>query len=670
MLFRLTTSNASPSFFYPLNMLKAIFISIVLLIVTSHPVAAQNTNLSTDDQAFLALRDAANKEDARNADALAAQLQSYPLPSYVAYYQLKAHLRSAKKEEITAFLSRFKGSAIADRLRNDWLLLLGNAADWANFDENYPLFALDDDNQLKCYALLSSLKKGKNVAAEARNLLTSARIYGAGCYALFDSLEQTGQFSQDDTWNQIRWASESGQGAAGVKLAQLASLNNAAKAIATNANKNIEKTLSQPIGSSVEAHQVALILVGRLAKDDVSRAVTALNKFKSALSAQELALAWGQIAYPASIKLLPEALDYWKKTSSANLSNDAQQWRARIALRNSDWRFLSASIEAMPAELQADPTWVYWQGRAALANGNADKAQKLFASISDQYHFYGQLAREERGQQITIPTRSLPNPADVSAMGANQGFIDAIKFYALDLRFEASREWNWQLRGMSDKQLLAAAEFARQNELLDRMVNTSDRTQALFDFTQRYPMPHSDIMQPATSKLGLDMAWVYGLIRQESRFIKAARSRVGASGLMQVMPSTAKYVAKKLNIDNYRHNTLNDLDTNVMLGTNYLNMVVSNLDGSQTLASAGYNAGPGRAKAWRASLPNMVEGAIFAETIPFTETRDYVKNVLSNATYYAALLQQKPQSLKARLGSIAPISTDQTSGSSDPDPSK
>jgi soluble lytic murein transglycosylase len=161
-------------------------------------------------------------------------------------------------------------------------------------------------------------------------------------------------------------------------------------------------------------------------------------------------------------------------------------------------------------------------------------------------------------------------------------------------------------------------------------------------------------MFEAAQPMGLDIAWAYGLIRQESRFVKSAKSSVGASGLMQIMPRTASYVAKKMGMQGFSLANLNDTRTNIALGTHYLNMVLSNLGGSQTLATAAYNAGPSRPRSWRASLERPVEGAIFAETIPFSETRGYVKNVLANATWYAAQFENKPQSLKARLGSVAP----------------
>jgi soluble lytic murein transglycosylase len=207
---------------------------------------------------------------------------------------------------------------------------------------------------------------------------------------------------------------------------------------------------------------------------------------------------------------------------------------------------------------------------------------------------------------------------------------------------------------MSDRQLLAVAQYAKQIGLLDRVVNTADRTQTLHDFSLRFIAPFRATVERDAQANGLDVEWAYGLIRQESRFIMNARSGVGASGLMQIMPATAQMVARKIGLGPLSRAQLDDLDTNILLGTNYLSMIYNQLDGSPVLATAAYNAGPGRSRAWRQTLQQPIEGAIFAETIPFNETRDYVKNVLSNTVYYAALFEGRPQSLKARLGIISP----------------
>lgn len=611
---------------------------------------------SAQDSVFLALRDASRKKDLAKVEDLAARLQDYDIPSYVDYYRLKPRLADFPDAEIRSYLSRYDGSAIADRLRNDWLLELGKARNWSTFDEQFPLFALQDDTQLKCYALMSAALKGQNAAEQARTLLVTPKEYGEGCLALIATLSGNGQFNKYDVWAQARLAAEANY----LPMAKrIASLVDASDKAVTQAFDKPALTMAHGSGNGAGSHQLYIIALGRIARSNPQQAAAALSDEAARLNARDVALAWAQIALQASLKLAPEAATYWRNAKTAELSPDGYQWRVRSALRDGDWNMVKTGIEAMPPDLRSDAAWVYWYGRALQTDGKtadaATLAQTQFASIAGQTNFYGQLALEELGRKIMIPERATPVTAEeIAPMAGNQGFRRALRFFDMGLRFEGVREWNWELRGMNERQHLAAAEFARQKEVLDRMVNTSDRTKVEMDFLQRFPSPFRSIMLANTRALGLDMAWVYGLIRQESRFIMHARSHVGASGLMQIMPATARFVARKIGFDAFSPSQINDIDTNILLGTNYLNMVLGDLGGSQALASAAYNAGPGRPRAWRATLTRPVEGAIFAETIPFTETRGYVKNVLSNATYYAALFENRAQSLKARLGTVAP----------------
>ena len=624
-----------------------------MLLVPAAQAQKRGQSFVNDDDIFLALRDASRRDDAAKAADLADRLPDYAIPSYVDYYRLKPRLKDASASEIGDYLRRYSGSAIADRLRNDWLLLLGRQRDFVTFDEQYPLFALDDDLQLKCYALISRATKGENVAAAARALLVSPKDYGDGCTTLIATLAQAGQFTSDDLWSQIRLASENNHVVAARRIGTMT------EATDTQVVQAIEKApvlLTQGPGNSRTAHQLFIVALGRVARTSPEQAATALSNVEPRLAADERALGWAQIALQASLKLMPEATtQYWSRSANAPLSAEGYQWRARMALRAGNWKLVRQAIEVMPAALREDPAWVYWRGRALKAEGDVEESQRLFQSITEQTNFYGQLALEELGQKISIPAAAAPlTAAELAPVSANPGLRRALKFFDMNLRFEGVREWNWELRRMSDREHLAVAEFARQNNVLDRMVNTSDRTKAERDFTQRYPSPFRDFMVTSTTSLGLDMAWVYGLIRQESRFIMNARSQVGASGLMQLMPATARFVANKIGMPGFNPSQVTDVNTNIQLGTNYLNMVLHDLDGSQALATAAYNAGPGRPRTWRASLTRTVEGAVFAESIPFAETRGYVKNVLSNATYYAALFDGKPQSLKARLGTVAP----------------
>jgi soluble lytic murein transglycosylase len=620
-------------------------------------VAAQKRPAAdaAQDDVFLALRDAGLRNNADLASDLAARLQDYPIQSYVDYYRLRPRLQKIDEveTEARAFLKKYDGQAIADRFRNDWLLELGKAGQWTLFDEQYPQFALDDDTQVKCYSLMSRLEKGENVAQRAREILLEPKNYGAACTNLIGMMSANGQFTEHDVSTQMRLTSEMGLHDV---MSRIAFSVKGLSSVAINKAVNQPLVvLAQGAVSTRGDYEAFLVALGRTARNDPKQAASFLEKVASRLNARDLAQAWGQIAFVAARKLDPQAIDYWKKAEGAELTFEGNAWRVRTALREGDWAMVRQSVEAMTPTQRQDTAWRYWHARALKAQGQQEIAQAEFASVAQEYGFYGQLAREELGQQIEIPKAAhAPLQREISRMGGNAGLQRSLKFYELGLTFEGMREWNWEARRMNDRELLVASEFARQNDVLDRMVSTSNRTKELFDFTQRFPSPHYNEMVANTQPIGLEVAWVYGLIRQESRFIRNARSHVGASGLMQIMPGTAKYVANKIGLTSFTQNQINNIDTNLLLGTRYLNMVLSDLDGSQVLATAAYNAGPSRSRNWRAFLTTPMEGAIFAETIPFTETRGYVKHVLSNATYYAALFDNKPQSLKQRLGTITP----------------
>ncbi|UCE31672.1 MAG: transglycosylase SLT domain-containing protein, partial [Burkholderiales bacterium] len=278
-----------------------------------------------------------------------------------------------------------------------------------------------------------------------------------------------------------------------------------------------------------------------------------------------------------------------------------------------------------------------------------------YARIADRHEFYGLLAAEEIGRGLSVPPRAAPpTPAELAAVRANPGFRRALAFYGVGLRYEGNLEWNFQLRGLSDRQLLAAAEFARRNQVYDRAVNTSARTVEEHDYSLRFLRPFENAIEAAAAEQDLDPAWIFGLIRQESRFVARVSSSAGARGLMQLMPATARWAARKMGLRGFRTSQLSDVRTNLDLGTWYLRRVYDQFDGSLLLAAAGYNAGPGRPRNWSRSLSEPIEGAVFAETIPFSETRDYVKQVLTNATIYAALMGGPRQPLKQLLGQVHP----------------
>ncbi|HVE07796.1 MAG TPA: transglycosylase SLT domain-containing protein, partial [Paraburkholderia sp.] len=607
-------------------------------------------------------REAARNNDPARAAQLAAMIPDYPAPSYLEYFQLKpqlfdssGHARlDAPDAPVLAFLQKYDGQAIADRMRNDYLTVLGARHDWRNFDDQYARFVLNDDTQVKCYALESRAAHGENVTEAARALLVEPRYYGDGCVDLITALAINQQLSSDDVWQQIRLAYEQNQTSTGSKLLDALGNQRPDPDLFNQATTTPPLLLARGVGPDPQSHQLALLAITRMARNDPAMAAATFATIAQSLTTPERAIGWGTIAYQAATKQMPSAVDWYRLSANAPLSTPAYEWRTRSALLAGDWTMVRWSIEQMPAALRSQPAWVYWHARALKQAGDTAQANQEFAQIAPNFNYYGQLASEELGQKIVVPPKTTVTDAEVQAAANTPGFALAQRFYQLNLRLEGNREWNWPLRTMTDRQLLAAAEYARRIELYDRAVNTADRTKTEHDFSLRYLSPFRDIVERDAQTNGLDVEWAYGLIRQESRFIMNARSEVGASGLMQLMPGTAQLVARKIGLGPISREQMNDINTNILLGTNYLSMIYNEFDGSAVLATAGYNAGPGRPRNWRQSLAHPVEGAIFAEAIPFQETRDYVKNVLSNTVYYAALFEGRPQSLKERLGYIAP----------------
>jgi soluble lytic murein transglycosylase len=260
------------------------------------------------------------------------------------------------------------------------------------------------------------------------------------------------------------------------------------------------------------------------------------------------------------------------------------------------------------------------------------------------------LAQDELSDSMSTPlnTYKVTEP-EVSEIANTPAFQRAEALLRMDFRWEAKTEWAQATKGFDDKQLLAAAEYAARKNWYDLAIITADKTTEMHDYTLRYPAPYRNLMKPAAKDQAIDEAWVYGITRQESRFVYSAKSNVGACGLMQLMPATARWCAKRTGMD-YNSNMIHELDTNITLGTYYLRYTLDIFNGQEVMATAAYNAGPNRAKKWQAATP--LEGAIYAETIPFSETRSYVQKVMANAHLYAYQLGLKSISLKQRLGVI------------------
>lgn len=610
------------------------------------------------DSTFLALKESFRVGDAPRVSKGLEALRGYELEAWAEYYLLRMRLdEDGMEAALRSYLERYSGSYLAEKLRGDWLKVLGRKRQWEDFRREFARTVQPDQENL-CYAWQDRYAQGDTaVLDEARPAWLNGTEFADACTPVADALANEKRINSDDIWERIRRLLEAGKAKEAVAASRYLPGNQMLDGKTVNAigDKPMRYLALMPASFDTQrlGRELAVYAISRMARQDPAEAAVQLRRLDSRLNEGERAYAWGQIGWQAAKRHMPEAVSWYEMSKGARLSEEVVTWRVRAALRVQDWPAVRRAIEQMPPALANQPDWLYWQGRALAAQGKREEALALYRRIGGQANFYSNLADEELGRTISAPPRAAPATSEeLAAAAENPGLKRALALLRLDARVEGVKEWNWSLRGMDDRQLLAAAELARRNDVIDRSISAADRTRDQHDYALRYPSPFREAVDPKARELALDSGWIYGLIRQESRFVMSAKSGVGAKGLMQVMPATASWVAKKIGLSGYHAGQMMDTDTNVTLGTNYLKMVLGSLDNHPVLACAAYNAGPGRAQKWRAEKP--IEGAIYAETIPFTETRDYVKKVMSNTVYYAALFQERPQSLKARLGIVQP----------------
>jgi soluble lytic murein transglycosylase len=612
----------------------------------------------TPDDHFVAAAEAFARANAVKLASHAPHLKGHVLEPYVEYWQLALRIDGASDDAVREFFARHPGTLLEDQLRRDWLRSLVRRGRWDAFTAELPRLAGNgDDPDIACLALQARWRAGETATAgEFERAWRAARELPDGCLAIAEAQIAAGEIATQDVWARVRMLLDAGQITAVKRMMKYLPANERLDERTLNAVRArpmpyLDRVEKQSLVKRAD-RELAMFAFARAAASDAERTVKHWTpKVQAQFSEEDRARVWGQIATQAARQHHAEALAWFAEAGAAPLSDESLEWRARAALRAGNWAEVRAAIARMTPETRNDATWIYWQARALRASGDRQQATALFRRVASEHRFYGKLALEELGRAVAIPPRGYkPTDDDVAEAAENASLHRALALFRVKMRPEGLREWNWALRDMDDRQLLATAELARRVEAWERAINTADRTVALHDYSMRFLAPYRDAFAEQAQTHGLDEYWVLGLVRQESRFNTAARSPVGASGLMQLMPRTAHWVARRSGMRNFSISRVNDVDVNIALGTSYLNFLLEALDGSPVLAAAAYNAGPGRARKWKAD--QAIEGAIYIEAIPFAETRDYVKRVMSNTVYYAALYGGEQRSLKSRLGVI------------------
>lgn len=604
------------------------------------------------DKDFLAAREAYQQGNLALLAEYGNKLQDDNLKIYADYYLLSKQLAVLPTDALQSFFQQYKGSWLAEKLRSEWLKVVAKRGDWPTFQQYYGEL-VDPDNDLKCYAYQARAINGdKNALTEAKDSLwLNGRFLGEACEGVLNQAQEAKLMNEDDYWQRLR-------------LALQANNHGLARSVAGKLGIDLSPTLLQKIDSAPKqylakpdvataiGHELYLMALGQASNQDLSLTATYWQSVVEKFAKNDKAYGWRLLAIAATKRQDPRAVSWFKASNDTLWLDSDREWQARAAIRFENWPELITTIESMTPSKQQERCWRYWRAHALQKLGQKETVYKaVYGGLAVDDDYYGLLARDHLGEKVTAtPPAYEPTAEDLQRLANNDSLQRAIRLFLLDLRTEAVREWSWGLRNADDKLLLTAAEQAANVRWYDRAIYAAERTKQLHRYSLRYLAPYKEVAQGYAQEVGLDPAWVYGLMRQESRFITNARSGVGAGGLMQLMPTTAQWVANRLKI-RYHATMVNDVGMNVRLGTYYLKTILSNLGNQPVLATAGYNAGPNRAKQWQDDNRRL-EADIYVESIPFLETRDYVKKVMTNAVHYAVSFGQGPQSLQARMGQI------------------
>lgn len=621
---------------------------------------------ASQDKDFVAARDAYAKGRIDQFERLADKFpKDHLLAPYLRYWRLKSNNPSA--EAMQAFIGQHADTPLSDRMRQDLVRKLAEAGDWPGVMHQAGRL-VKTDVETQCFTLRARLALNEATAQrDGAAFYRNARDLPSACDPLFAQLFERGALGDEDRYDRLRHALEANN----LRLArELDGRLPADQRMQADALARAQKSPTGLVkgGSEQRAQrEAALYALAHIAKQDTAEAAHLWEAEQGNYTENERGYGWGTIAMAAAKRHEPRALE-WYTRAGEPISEAQRTWKVRAALWKGNWLEVLYGINGLPEATQTEPTWRYWKARALQALKSTASANAMFARLSNEFHYYGLLAAEELGTRLeTRGGDHVLAPDELAEAEERTGLRRALLLRKLDLKIDAVAEWDWALRTLSDAQILAAAEIARREKWYDRAILTAEKTRDIHNFDLRYMTPYRDIAEAYARRNELDPAWVYGLMRQESRFMDYARSSVGAIGLMQIMPATARWIAGQLGLSKAKAaEHVKEPEENIRYGTYYLKSIHGSLGQSAVLATAGYNAGPGRARKWQADKP--LEAAIYIDNIPILETRDYVRKVMANAIFYSQRFGSDHNSLKARLGVIPARTKGANGDGASPDP--
>ncbi|AZB90049.1 lytic transglycosylase [Acinetobacter pittii] len=611
---------------------------------------------------------AANSGNTALLDQYQLAMQNDVLGYYPEYWKLNTNLGFQPTASIVSFAQRYPQSAMAEKLAADYVEEKVKQADYASAQPVLS-YVTNPDQAENCALAQVRAKSGDAlVFAEYKDVWLATESQPESCIGLgrmmLSSPLMSAQDKQQRLWVQLR----SGLSGQALATAQTLGLNLSLAQLNQIQANPLNYLWSAPKTNDAD-YAYLIFALGRLANNDLSNAFSNVQRVAQGTPQNVQKYLYRTVAYIGGTTVMKnnfnrEVLQYFDASYGYPLSPEEAEIYARQAIRFGAWESLIRAIDSMTVTQKQEDRWQYWLARASEQRGDSASkatAQQIYrklAQAGDDYH--NLLAKDRLGERYNHqPYDDQPTASDLRRLDQNIHFNRAFTLRRINANpTYTNREWNWAVRQAylqhDDGLLLAAAKRAHDMGWYDRAIYAADRTTNKHNDTYRFVTPHKTNVVSHSYNAGIDPAWAYGLMRQESRFVTSARSHVGAGGLMQIMPDTAKLIARQMG-ETYNPAALSEMNTNIRYGTFYLSMIQGQLSNNPVLATAGYNAGPNRARRWQPDYQS-ISADQYTETIPLLETRDYVKHVMTNATHYGVILGQGAQSLSQRM-KVIPMRT-------------
>nr|WP_298109296.1 transglycosylase SLT domain-containing protein [uncultured Pseudomonas sp.] len=610
---------------------------------------AQAANLSQQRQYYDQAKAALAKGDSGPYKRYAEALRDYPLEPYLAYDELTARLKWARNDEIEKFLAEHGDLPQASWMKLRWLRWLAERGEWKTFVNHYDPGL--NFTELDCLYGQYQLSHGLTAEgfATAEKLWLVGKSQPDACDRLFDRWAAEGQLTEQRRWQRAKLAAEArNYGLVTYLIKGLPTLGKHGKLLLEVAQK--PALLSQPARFSPTDEAMADVVglgLRRLARQDPEKALDLLDVYARRMkfsSDEQVAIA-REIGLTLAKRFDARALKVMAQYDPQLRDDTVSEWRARLLLRGGHWNEAHQLTRQMPESLAKTSRWRYWQARSLqLAQPNSAEPQVLYQSLAKERDFYGFMAAD----QVKAPYQLNNQPLALSAKTIQKvrnaaGIRRALEFHARGQIADGRREWYHVTRLFSREEMVAQARLAYEMEWYFPAIRTISQAQYWDDLEVRFPMAHRDPLTREAKKRGLHSSWVFAITRQESAFMADAKSHAGAMGLMQLMPATAKETAKRFGIPLSSPQLAYRPEVNIQLGAAYLSQIYGQFNGNRVLASAAYNAGPGRVRQWLRGADHLAYD-VWIENIPFDETRQYVQNVLSYSVIYGEKLKA-PQPL-------------------------